>query len=335
MVSIPDGFSPPCAQPLMTWLQVASFRRQLSRALRHRTCPPTEEECLGTAESKTHPTLQHFNTRRCMGIGPDDAAGQRVFSGISLIPPPLHSGAAAFIPGFALVGSQDLVVKKLPNLSTPLSHRKGVNSVIEVAFAIGSQFIRPALDASEPITDLQENTLRIAELPGAAVVERLARSPPTKTNRVQSPAGSPDFRKWESGRTMPMVGGFPRGSPVSPAPSFRRRSIFASITLIGSRDLAVKSRPNLFTIGRSSFRVASQKRQFNIEYKTGGEDDHEESIDGHEHENSGNAEDVDGDFLDALTHSSHTFHQRVSFDKQHEEIRRRQERSLRISRRPH
>ncbi|KAJ8873698.1 hypothetical protein PR048_024530 [Dryococelus australis] len=68
-----------------------------------------------------------------------------------------------------------------------------------------------------------------------------------------SPAGSPDFRKWESCRTMPLVGGFSRGSPVSPTPSFRRRSIFTSITLIGSQDLAVKSRPNLFTHSNNSF----------------------------------------------------------------------------------
>ncbi|KAJ8867993.1 hypothetical protein PR048_031802 [Dryococelus australis] len=53
--------------------------------------------------------------------------------------------------------------------------------------------------------------------------------------------------KWESCRTMPLVGGFSRGSPVSPAPSFRRCSIFTSITIIGSEDPAVKSRPNLFT----------------------------------------------------------------------------------------
>ncbi|KAJ8870511.1 hypothetical protein PR048_029534 [Dryococelus australis] len=43
---------------------------------------------------------------------------------------------------------------------------------------------------------------------------------------------------------MPSVGGFSPGSPVSPALSFRRYSIFTSITLT---DLAVKSRPNLFT----------------------------------------------------------------------------------------
>ncbi|KAJ8891916.1 hypothetical protein PR048_004475 [Dryococelus australis] len=66
---------------------------------------------------------------------------------------------------------------------------------------------------------------------GATVAERLA-------NRVQSPAGSPNFRKWESCRTMPLFGEFSRGSPVSPTPSFRRRSIFTSITLIGSQDLA-------------------------------------------------------------------------------------------------
>ncbi|KAJ8881008.1 hypothetical protein PR048_017481 [Dryococelus australis] len=71
---------------------------------------------------------------------------------------------------------------------------------------------------------------------GATVAERLARSPPTKTNRIQSPAGSPDFRKWES---MPLVGGFSGGSPVSPVPSFRSCSILTSIPLIGSQDLAV------------------------------------------------------------------------------------------------
>ncbi|KAJ8877813.1 hypothetical protein PR048_022271 [Dryococelus australis] len=41
------------------------------------------------------------------------------------------------------------------------------------------------------------------------------------SNSVRSPAGSlPDFRTWGSWRTMPLFGGFSRGSPVSPAPSF-------------------------------------------------------------------------------------------------------------------
>ncbi|KAJ8869724.1 hypothetical protein PR048_028719 [Dryococelus australis] len=71
---------------------------------------------------------------------------------------------------------------------------------------------------------------------GATVAEQLARSPPTKANRVQSPAGSPDLRKWESCWTMSLVDGFSRGSPVSPVASFC--SIFASFTHIGSQDLA-------------------------------------------------------------------------------------------------
>ncbi|KAJ8887786.1 hypothetical protein PR048_014004 [Dryococelus australis] len=70
---------------------------------------------------------------------------------------------------------------------------------------------------------------------------------PSKADRVHSPAGPPDFRKWESCRKMKLVGGFSRGYPVFPAPSFRRRPIFTSVTLTGSQDLAVKSRPDLLT----------------------------------------------------------------------------------------
>ncbi|KAJ8885581.1 hypothetical protein PR048_011779 [Dryococelus australis] len=80
----------------------------------------------------------------------------------------------------------------------------------------------------------------------ATVAVLLARSPPTKANRVQYSTGSPVFRKWESCRAMPLVSGFSRGSPVPPPPSFRRRSIFTSITPIVSQYLAVKRRPNLF-----------------------------------------------------------------------------------------
>ncbi|KAJ8866539.1 hypothetical protein PR048_032398 [Dryococelus australis] len=46
---------------------------------------------------------------------------------------------------------------------------------------------------------------------------------------------------------MSLVGVFSRGSPASPAPPFRHRSIFTLITSIFSQDLAVKSRPNLLT----------------------------------------------------------------------------------------
>ncbi|KAJ8890514.1 hypothetical protein PR048_010023 [Dryococelus australis] len=55
----------------------------------------------------------------------------------------------------------------------------------------------------------------IRDLPGPRWPQRLARSPPTKGNWVQSPAGSPDFRMCESYRTIPLVGRFYRGSTVS------------------------------------------------------------------------------------------------------------------------
>ncbi|KAJ8897370.1 hypothetical protein PR048_002716 [Dryococelus australis] len=49
---------------------------------------------------------------------------------------------------------------------------------------------------------------------GATVAEWLDCSPPTKVKRVQSLAEPLlDFCKWESCRTMPLVGGFSRGSP--------------------------------------------------------------------------------------------------------------------------
>ncbi|KAJ8890001.1 hypothetical protein PR048_009506 [Dryococelus australis] len=64
---------------------------------------------------------------------------------------------------------------------------------------------------------------------GVVVTERFDCSPPTEVNRVEFSAGSlPDFRKWESWRTMPLVGGFSRGSLVSPAFAFWRCSIVTS-----------------------------------------------------------------------------------------------------------
>ncbi|KAJ8883904.1 hypothetical protein PR048_015759 [Dryococelus australis] len=74
------------------------------------------------------------------------------------------------------------------------------------------------------------------------VLDGLACSPPTKANRVQSPAVSPNSCIWESCQTMPLISGFCRGSRVSPTPSFRRCSILTSITLISSQYLAESCR---------------------------------------------------------------------------------------------
>ncbi|KAJ8887419.1 hypothetical protein PR048_013634 [Dryococelus australis] len=69
-------------------------------------------------------------------------------------------------------------------------------------------------------------------------------SPPTSANGFRFPAGSlPDFRMWDSCRTMPLLGRFSRGSPVSPALSFRRAAPYSPrFTIIGSQDLNFKSR---------------------------------------------------------------------------------------------
>ncbi|KAJ8893708.1 hypothetical protein PR048_006308 [Dryococelus australis] len=108
----------------------------------------------------------------------------------------------------------------------------------------------------------------------ATVDERLARSPATKANRAQSPAGPPDscmcrfspgstvfpalsFRHCsiltsvtligsQDHYTMPLVNRFSWGSPIFPTPSFRHGSMHC-FTLIGSEDLNVKSCPNLCT----------------------------------------------------------------------------------------
>ncbi|KAJ8875881.1 hypothetical protein PR048_023788 [Dryococelus australis] len=57
-----------------------------------------------------------------VGIVPDDAAGRRIFSGISRFTPPFHSGAAPNSLGFTLIGSQDLAVKSRPDPFTRVLH---------------------------------------------------------------------------------------------------------------------------------------------------------------------------------------------------------------------
>ncbi|KAJ8875472.1 hypothetical protein PR048_023367 [Dryococelus australis] len=74
--------------------------------------------------------------------------------------------------------------------------------------------------------------------PGATMTERLACSLLTKAIRVQSPAGHSEFSDDAVGRRV-----------FSEIFRFRRCSMLTSITLIGSQNLDVKSRPNLFTRG--------------------------------------------------------------------------------------
>ncbi|KAJ8894339.1 hypothetical protein PR048_006965 [Dryococelus australis] len=76
----------------------------------------------------------------------------------------------------------------------------------------------------------------------SAVAERLACSPPTKANRVQSPAGSlPDFRTWESFRTMPLVGGVFSGISVPQSPSSALKTSLLRAAQISSLPLSISS----------------------------------------------------------------------------------------------
>ncbi|KAJ8898509.1 hypothetical protein PR048_003869 [Dryococelus australis] len=56
-----------------------------------------------------------------------------------------------------------------------------------------------------------------------------------------------DFHMWELCWAMPLAREYSWGSPVSPTLSFWCCSILASVTLIGSQDVYIKTRPNLFT----------------------------------------------------------------------------------------
>ncbi|KAJ8891892.1 hypothetical protein PR048_004448 [Dryococelus australis] len=81
---------------------------------------------------------------------------------------------------------------------------------------------------------------------------------PTTANRVQSPAEPlPDFQKWESCRTMPLVGGF----SISPAHAFRfciggidksRRDLYfgAKISVLAHRSRKI-SCPEIFALSRN------------------------------------------------------------------------------------
>ncbi|KAJ8878096.1 hypothetical protein PR048_022563 [Dryococelus australis] len=67
---------------------------------------------------------------------------------------------------------------------------------------------------------------------------------PSCENLVTQPGIEPDFRIWESCRTMLLVGGFPRGYPVSLALPFRRCFILRPI----SQDLDVKPSKSLHSL---------------------------------------------------------------------------------------
>ncbi|KAJ8868788.1 hypothetical protein PR048_030328 [Dryococelus australis] len=190
--------------------------------------------------------------------------------------PLFHSGAAPYSRHFNLTGSQDLVVNTRSNIFThslTLSEAIFTDStpIIQTAEAGVGNRKWPLVTTNTDkvarvcsmwrwtgVLEVERAKCIIYPPPhalnhsnntcnGAAVAERLARSPPTKATPGSIPGRVTRFSQVGIVSDDAVGGGFSRGSPVSPAHSFRRLSIFTSITLIGSQDLAVKSRPNLFT----------------------------------------------------------------------------------------
>ncbi|KAJ8867704.1 hypothetical protein PR048_031507 [Dryococelus australis] len=92
-------------------------------------------------------------------------------------------------------------------------------------------------------------------LTGAVGAEWLDCSPPTKTNRVHSPAGShPDFLKWESCRCR-WVTCFLGNLPFTPSLRSGAASLSPHFTLRGSQGLVVKSRPYLSSLLNLTYSV--------------------------------------------------------------------------------
>ncbi|KAJ8882628.1 hypothetical protein PR048_014440 [Dryococelus australis] len=137
-------------------------------------------------------------------------------------PPPFHSGAAPYSPHFTFLGSQGLYVKSCPNLFTHSCTQRIVESSL----------MNPREFRVSSYHEIVTRVLKVLILyRGATVGERLARSPPTKAKRVQSPAG-----RWRCSA------GFLGDHPFPPS----LHSGAAPYSL-QSPSSALKSRPNLFT----------------------------------------------------------------------------------------
>ncbi|KAJ8881252.1 hypothetical protein PR048_017728 [Dryococelus australis] len=163
-----------------------------------------------------------------VGIVLDVAVNRWVFAGISHFRT-LSFRRRSILTSITLIGSQDFAVKSRPNLFTlPL---------IQINFHEAEEY-------TGTVTLLASHQGEPGSIPGRVI---------------------PDFRMRELCRTMPLVGGFFSGISHFPALSFRRCCVLTSIILTGSQDLAVKSRPNLFThsvdFRRSGWRFERRKQK--------------------------------------------------------------------------
>ncbi|KAJ8878904.1 hypothetical protein PR048_019507, partial [Dryococelus australis] len=185
----------------------------------------------GATSARLLPRRSAFNPRpghsgfSHVEIVPDDAVGRRVFLGNLPFPSLLHSGSAPY-PLQSL--SSALKTSMLRgrwnggvNGGSPLKHTDQPHRPARFLHAKIRE--RPLRESNPKTTRNKSFAITCTGRHASAFLDAclfLASgsfcSPPTKANRVQSPAGSPDFRKWESCRMMPLVGGFSRDLPFHP-----------------------------------------------------------------------------------------------------------------------
>ncbi|KAJ8890809.1 hypothetical protein PR048_010318 [Dryococelus australis] len=219
------------------------------------------------------PTRTGFDSRR--GRSRIFACGNRIrrcrrseaFLGDLPFPPPHHSGAAPYSSRFTLIRSQDLDVKSSLNLFLWLfllvkpftlikrperTFARPVCRSINFRSSCVYTNIRSLGNARSPSekcafkrqeiihSRLLPNFLKTPAkdlLPGYS-----SRSPPTKAIRVQSPTGS--LRIFACGNRAGRCQDLPFSSPFHSGTT----PFLPHFTLIGSQDLDIKSRPNLFTL---------------------------------------------------------------------------------------
>ncbi|KAJ8885987.1 hypothetical protein PR048_012193 [Dryococelus australis] len=182
-------------------------------------------------------------------VVPDNAAGQWVFSGFSLLPGPfipvrLH---AHLIHPYRLSRPRCYELPhSLPGAGT-IAYSLGrycYYCTLRLRFNRIRNRIRLKRASQKQSSGIHETPCdRVKMCRERRIIIKASErvNSPTKVKRVQSPARSlTDFRMWESCRTMPLANGFPRRSPVSFALAFLLCSVLASVTLTGSQDLAAK-----------------------------------------------------------------------------------------------
>ncbi|KAJ8888091.1 hypothetical protein PR048_007578 [Dryococelus australis] len=191
-----------------------------------------------------------------VGIGPDDVAGRRVFSGLSRFPRPC-------IPGMLRphLASPPRSFNNPADLSKFPGQRDGINICCGACrrSSLMTMIVVPRSNKSSVIPLLAASPLRGRKGVTSACIEfkparglggravSLLASQPSRTGFIPRSDQSRIFGRRETHRTMVLICEFSRGFPVSPALPFRRCSVLTSITLIGSEDPAVKSRPYLYT----------------------------------------------------------------------------------------